>query len=68
MNNNQQLDLVDEMDWENNDKVEILSLKDAGLEEDSLDEGMHVHGKVFRSGIHSYLDWFYDGNIESGDY
>lgn len=31
------LDLVDEMEWEDSDKVEFISLEDAGLEERILD-------------------------------
>lgn len=32
MQPNEPLDLVDEMEWENSDKVEFISLEDAGLE------------------------------------
>ena len=32
-----ELDLVDEMAWEDSDKVEFLTLEDAGLEERMLD-------------------------------
>ncbi|CAB4170000.1 hypothetical protein UFOVP907_42 [uncultured Caudovirales phage] len=63
MNN---LDLVDEMDWEDSDKVTILTLDEAGLEEPSLETETHRYGNVFRSGIIAYLDWFYDG--ESSEY
>jgi len=62
------IDLVDEMDWEDSDKVQKLTLEEAGYEEEMLVEETHLHGKVFRSGIHAYLDWFYDGSIENGDY
>ena len=51
-----QLDLVDEMEWEDSDK------------EPALEEETHLHGKVFRNGIHAYLDWFYEGSIENDDY
>jgi len=63
-----QLDLVDEMNWEDSDKVEIISLEEAGLEEAPLAEETHRHGHVFRNGIHAYLDWFFDGSIENDDY
>jgi hypothetical protein len=63
MNN---LDLVDEMDWEDSDKVTILTLDEAGLEELALETETHRYGNVFRSGIIAYLDWFYDG--ESSEY
>ena len=63
-----QLDLVDEMDWEDSDKIEKISLEEAGFEETPLTEEVHLHGTVFRSGIHAYLDWFYDGSIENDDY
>jgi hypothetical protein len=62
------LDLVDEMNWEDSDKVERISLEEAGFEEAPLVEETHLHGTVFRSGIHSYLDWFYEGSVEGGDY
>jgi hypothetical protein len=68
MNLDKQLDLVDEMNWEDSGKVELVSLEDAGLEEPALVEETHIHGHVFRNGIHSYLDWFYDGSIENDDY
>ena len=50
------------------DLVETVSLEDAGLEEQTLVEETHLHGHVFRNGIHAYLDWFYDGSIENDDY
>ena len=51
----EQLDLVDEMDWENCNKVEKLDLEAAGLEEpNELDTS-------FKASIFAYLDWFYDG-------
>lgn len=63
------LDLVDEMNWEDSDKIEKLSLEEAGLEEESLtDEIEATSGTVFRNGIHTYLDWFYEGSIENDDY
>jgi len=62
------LDLVDEMNWEDSDKVEMISLEEAGLEEAALVEETHLHGHVFRNGIHAYLDWFFDGSIENDDY
>jgi len=64
----EQLDLVDEMNWEDSDKVEIISLEEAGLEEAPLAEETHRHGHVFRNGIHAYLDWYYDGSVENDDY
>ena len=33
----EQLDLVDEMDWEESDKIEFLSLEEAGLENKDFD-------------------------------
>jgi hypothetical protein len=32
----EELDLVDEMAWEDSDKVEFLTLEEAGLEESSM--------------------------------
>jgi hypothetical protein len=53
-----QLDLVDEMQWE--DIVEFETLEDAGLEE--INE--HAHGKQLSNegSIYSYTDWFYDND------
>lgn len=64
------LDLVDEMNWEDCEKVEKISLEQAGLEEEVLDdqEGSSQRNKVFSNGIYSYTDWFYDGSVENGDY
>jgi len=56
-----QLDLVDEMSWEDCDKVELIGLDEAGLEEPALETESHLHGRMFHSGIHAYLNWFYDG-------
>lgn len=58
----EELDLVDQMNWEDSDKVEMISLEEAGLEEAPLLEETHRCGYVFRSGIVTYLDWFYDGD------
>lgn len=69
MKTDESLDLVDEMNWEDSDKVDVVSLEQAGLEEESLvDEIEAVSGTVFRNGIYAYLDWFYDGSIENDDY
>lgn len=32
-----ELDLVDQMEWEDSDKIEFISLEDAGLENRDLD-------------------------------
>ena len=53
-----QLDLVDEMQWE--DVVEFDSLEEVGLEEENETDNSFKHG------ILSYLNWFYDG--ESSEY
>ena len=52
----EEIDLVDEMMWEDSDKVEKLDLEEAGMEERN---DMDVS---FKSGILTYLDWFYDGS------
>ena len=63
------MDLVDEMNWEDSDEVEKLSVQEAGLEEEPLVEEIEAKsGTVFRNGIHAYLDWFYDGSIDNDDY
>ena len=58
---NKQLDLVDEMHWE--DVVDFETLEEAGLEdkENPID-------KCFAGSIISYMDWFYEGSMENGDY
>ena len=50
------LDLVDEMNWEDSDKVDILTLEEAGLEETNETDN------AFACGIFAYLNWFYDGD------
>ena len=56
-----QLDLVDEMQWE--DVVEFETLEEAGLEDEE-----NPIDKCFASSIISYMDWFYEGSMEKGDY
>jgi hypothetical protein len=55
------LDLVDEMDWEDSDKVEKVTLEEAGLEE------WNETDNVFAAGIYAYLNWFYDGEMSEFD-
>lgn len=61
MNSKEVLDLIDEADWENCGKVEVLTLEEAGLEE------MNETDNVFASGIYAYLNWFYDGEMSEFD-
>ena len=61
-----QLDLVQEMEWE--DHTEFLSLEDAGLEEVDeqpivgglFDEGYHANGNIYE-----YCTWFHDGDEQA---
>ena len=55
-----QLDLVDEMQWE--DVVEFETLEEAGLEESTADEPTHGHYLSCEGSIYSYTDWFYDND------
>ena len=58
----QQLDLVQEMEWE--DHVEFLTLEEAGLEEYTHE---HAHG-IYHSNegsIYSYTEWFYDNDEDA---
>ena len=55
------LDLVDQMDWEDSDKIEFLSLEDAGLEE-SDEPAYGIDSDNAGGSIYSYTDWFYDGD------
>lgn len=55
----EELDLVDEMNWEDSPKVEKLSLSEAGLEEDE-----NPVDNQFAAGIFAYLEWFYDGDLD----
>ena len=55
------LDLVDEMVWEDSDKVEKISLEEAGFEESNANDD------AFMAGIHAYLNWFYDGEQSEFD-
>jgi len=54
-NDKETFDLVDEMNWEDSDKVEKLTLEEAGLEE------LNPTDAAFASSILAYCDWFYDG-------
>ena len=55
-----QLDLVDEMQWE--DVVQFETLEEAGLEESTLDEPVHGQYLSCEGSIYSYTDWFYDND------
>jgi hypothetical protein len=61
MNLVETIDLVDEMNWEDCGKVEVLTLEEAGLEE------WNPTDSAFASGIYAYLDWFYDGEMSEFD-
>jgi hypothetical protein len=61
MNTKDTLDLIDEANWEDCGKVEILTLEEAGLEE------WNPTDSVFAAGIYAYLDWFYDGEMSEFD-
>lgn len=55
-----ELDLVDEMMWE--DIVETCTLEEAGLEEDGSQPVFGAQaGERTSHGILEYLEWFYDG-------
>ena len=56
-----QLDLVDEMNWEDSLKVEKITLEEAGLEETNETDNSFMHG------IYTYLNWFYDGEMSEFD-
>jgi hypothetical protein len=61
-------DLVDEMNWEDSDKVEKISLEEAGLEEELLTSEIEAKsGTIFHQGLLTYLDWFYDGEQSEFD-
>jgi hypothetical protein len=53
-----QLDLVDEMQWE--DVIEFETLEEAGFEE--TDEPLHGKQLSCEGSIYSYTDWFYDND------
>jgi hypothetical protein len=52
------IDLVDEMEWEDSDKIEKVTLEEAGLEE----RAQHSD-ECFKEGILDYMQWFYDGEL-----
>ena len=56
-----QLDLVDEMNWEDSPKVKKITLEEAGLEETNETDNSFMHG------IYTYLNWFYDGEMSEFD-
>jgi hypothetical protein len=43
----EQLDLVDEMEWEDSDKIEFISLSDAGLENRDFDTVQNAQQDYF---------------------
>jgi hypothetical protein len=56
-----QLDLVDEMMWE--DVIEFETLEEAGLEEGTEDDpSVHGHFLSNEGSVFAYTDWFYDGD------
>lgn len=55
MSENNQLDLVDEMQWEDSEKVEFISLEAAGLENSDCDSLGAVQREWAATGI-------YEGN------
>lgn len=57
-----ELDLVEEMNWEDSDKVETISLDEAHLEEEECELDNH-----FTHSIYAYLNWFYDGEMSEFD-
>jgi hypothetical protein len=61
MNRKEVLDLIDEANWEDSDKVEKITLEDAGFEE------LNETDNSFSSGIYAYLNWFYDGEMSEFD-
>lgn len=67
MSKHEELDLVDEMNWEDCDKVERISLEEAGLEEEPLTTEIEAaSGTIFYQSIFAYLEWWGDG--ESSEY
>ena len=50
------IDLVDEMQWEDSEKIEKVTPEQAGLEEENETDNTFTHG------IYAYLNWFYDGD------
>lgn len=52
----ERLDLVDEMNWEDCDKVEKIDLEEASFEETNPTDNVFAHS------ILTYLSWFYDGD------
>lgn len=61
-----QLDLVDEMHWEDiaDERGLLVSLEEAGLEE-YVEEPLHGQYLSSEGSIYSYTDWFYDGDDQA---
>lgn len=57
-----ELDLIDEMNWEDSDKVEKITLDEANVEETECEMDNH-----FTHSIYAYLSWFYDGEQSEFD-
>jgi hypothetical protein len=57
------LDLVEQMAWEDSGEVEVISLEQAGLEEqDSMPMFGMSDSERPAGGVVSYVEWFYDGD------
>jgi hypothetical protein len=61
------LDLVDEMQWEDiaDERGLLVSLVDAGYEEDTSDEPLFGVFLGTEGSIYSYTEWFYDGDTSA---
>ena len=51
------LDLVDEMQWEDSPKVEKVTIEEAGFEESN-----HTIER-YQYSVYEYMEWFYDGEL-----
>jgi hypothetical protein len=56
-----EMDLVEEMNWEDSNKVEKITLDEAWIEE------LNETDNYFTHSIYAYLDWFYDGEQSEFD-
>ena len=61
MDTREEIDLVDEMNWEDCDKIEKLDLVETGFEErNEMDN--HFHNSIL-----AYLEWFWDCDPSSDE-
>ena len=65
-----ELDLVEQLDWEDSEEIEFISIEEAGLEEEAEQAVFGVCGKEVNStgNIYDTLLFFYDGDTSAAGF